>query len=134
MGRLNQNQERWIRRTAFKQGYRNHRGRFFFGLNPLSGARKDLSDKTPDEIMGLPAGKSVAEVAKLAGARLIRTTAMPRRCSGVIGTCTRAARLAQLLPRQSHSCAWSRWWHKTVLAKTKVNPGWPPCAPPSTHD
>jgi hypothetical protein len=82
----------------------------------------------------LPAGKSLAEVAKLAGARLIRTTAMRRCCSGVIGTCTRAARLAQLLPRQSHSSAWSRWWHKTVLAKTKVNPGWPPCAPPLTHD
>ena len=42
-----------------------------------------------------------------------------------------AEHLAQLLWLQSHPADWNHWWHKTALAKTKVNPGWPSSAPPS---
>jgi Uncharacterised protein family (UPF0236) len=36
-----------------------------------------------------------------------------------------AEHLAQLLWLQAHRGDWSRWWRKTALAKTKINPGWP---------
>jgi hypothetical protein len=36
-----------------------------------------------------------------------------------------AEHLAQLLWLHSHPHDWNHWWHKTALAKTKVNPGWP---------
>ena len=36
-----------------------------------------------------------------------------------------AEHLAQLLWLQTHQPDWTRWWRKTVLAKVKVNPGWP---------
>ncbi|HZD08423.1 MAG TPA: UPF0236 family protein [Candidatus Limnocylindrales bacterium] len=42
-----------------------------------------------------------------------------------------AEHLAQLVWLQSHPTDWTHWWTKTALAKTKVNPGWPSCAPPS---
>jgi hypothetical protein len=42
-----------------------------------------------------------------------------------------AEHLAQLLWLQAHPADWTHWWHKTALAKTKVNPGWPSCAPPT---
>ena len=41
-----------------------------------------------------------------------------------------AEHLAQLLWLQTHPADWTHWWSKTALAKTKVNPGWPSCAPP----
>jgi hypothetical protein len=41
-----------------------------------------------------------------------------------------AEHLAQLLWLQNHRGDWTHWWSKTALAKTKVNPGWPSCAPP----
>ena len=34
-----------------------------------------------------------------------------------------AEHLAQLLWLQAHPADWTHWWHKTALAKTKVNPG-----------
>ena len=43
-----------------------------------------------------------------------------------------AEHLAQLLWLQSHATDWTHWWNITALAKTKVNPGWPSSAPPST--
>src|SRR5262249_723555 len=42
-----------------------------------------------------------------------------------------AEHLAQLLWLQSHPSDWTHWWQKTALAKTRVNPGWPSCAPPT---
>jgi hypothetical protein len=42
-----------------------------------------------------------------------------------------AEHLAQLLWLQTHHADWTHWWHKTALAKTKINPGWPSCAPPA---
>jgi Uncharacterised protein family (UPF0236) len=42
-----------------------------------------------------------------------------------------AEHLAQLLWLQTHPADWTHWWSKTALAKTKVNPGWPSCAPPT---
>jgi hypothetical protein len=41
-----------------------------------------------------------------------------------------AEHLAQLLWLQTHPADWTHWWSKTALAKTKVNPCWPSCAPP----
>ena len=40
-----------------------------------------------------------------------------------------AEHLPQLVWLQSRRSACTRRWHKTALAKTKVNPGWPSCAP-----
>ena len=42
-----------------------------------------------------------------------------------------AEHLAQLLWLQNNPADWTHWWSKTALAKTKVNPGWPSCAPPT---
>jgi len=42
-----------------------------------------------------------------------------------------AEHLAQLLWLQTHHADWAHWWSKTALAKTRVNPGWPSCAPPA---
>ena len=42
-----------------------------------------------------------------------------------------AEHLAQLLWLQTHPTDWTHWWSKTALAKTRVNPGWPSCAPPA---
>jgi hypothetical protein len=39
--------------------------------------------------------------------------------------------LAQLLWLQANPADWTHWWSKTALAKTRVNPGWPSCAPPT---
>jgi hypothetical protein len=36
-----------------------------------------------------------------------------------------AEHLAQLLWLQTNLLDWNHWWHKTALAKSKVNPGWP---------
>ena len=36
-----------------------------------------------------------------------------------------AEHLLQLFWLQSDQRNWNHWWHKTALAKTKVNPGWP---------
>ena len=41
-----------------------------------------------------------------------------------------AEHLAQLLWLQTHHADWTHWWSKTALTKTRVNPGWPSCAPP----
>jgi Uncharacterised protein family (UPF0236) len=40
-----------------------------------------------------------------------------------------AEHLAQLLWLQAHPADWTHWWSKTALSKTRVNPGWPSCAP-----
>jgi hypothetical protein len=45
-----------------------------------------------------------------------------------------AEHLAQLLWLQTHPNDWTHWWHKTTLAKTKINPGWPSVAPPATDN
>ena len=42
-----------------------------------------------------------------------------------------AEHLAQLLWLQTHPADWTHWWSKTALSKTRVNPGWPSCAPPT---
>ena len=42
-----------------------------------------------------------------------------------------AEHLAQLLWLQNNPADWTHWWSKTALTKTKVNPGWPSCAPPT---
>ena len=45
-----------------------------------------------------------------------------------------AEHLAQLLWLQTHPTDWTHWWSQTALAKTRVNPGWPSCAPPPTDN
>jgi Uncharacterised protein family (UPF0236) len=45
-----------------------------------------------------------------------------------------AEHLAQLLWLQVHPADWAHWWSKTALSKTRVNPGWPSCAPPATDN
>jgi uncharacterized protein UPF0236 len=42
-----------------------------------------------------------------------------------------AEHLVQLLWLHTHPADWIHWWNKTALAKTRVNPGWPSCAPPT---
>ena len=41
-----------------------------------------------------------------------------------------AEHLAQLLWLQTHPADWTHWWHRTALAKNKINPGWPPSPRP----
>ncbi len=45
-----------------------------------------------------------------------------------------AEHLVQLLWLQTHPADWIHWWGKTALTRTKINPGWPPSAPPSTDN
>ena len=109
----------------------------FFGLTPLSRTSKSLSGKTPDETTGLRAGKQ-AEIAQLVGGQFGRIPARPTWCSGAIEknievhiarcfkrpghswTRSGAEHLAQLLWFRSRTSAWTRCWHKTASAKTKV--------------
>src|SRR5438132_2730313 len=45
-----------------------------------------------------------------------------------------AEHLAQLLWLQTHPSDWTHWWNKTLLAKVKVNPGWPSSPRPPTYN
>jgi hypothetical protein len=154
MRRRNQNQEKRLSHSVFKRvcgnrlrcvlcevgrnAQRCHTefSQLFFVFKPLSETSRSLSGKNPGEITGMLAGKSQAGIAELVDGRLERpararwfseasdenievynTRRFKRQGSSWTGS--RGEHLAQVL-----------WWHTTALAKTKVNLGWPPCAPP----
>jgi hypothetical protein len=160
MKRLDQNQEKWLSLSAFKQDPRNggrsvlcepgptaqscHRrsSRLFFGSNLLSEISKRLSGNDAPEMMGLLPGNLDA----LFGGRF--RSARPRWSSETIENNieVRTARrfkcgerswtrsgpegFAQAPWLQRRRGAGTDWWHTTALAKSNRNPGWPCCAPP----